>query len=203
MRNILLVPLLLPKHRWPVEAWARAQKVCCGVWHHYVSSRSFRFYEQKDVIPAYPTGAQLDWYLELVLFKPYLTHNWLSMNRCTGSLGGGTSQSSIHTNGFLAEHWPKNHSASTGLFSSHNASWFYVFPRLATPMHQVIHVIYVPIVSNSRGGQEPPPLSGLPLCSLIPNKLGWTDIFPSEAGSASPTVWATLAYVLNSPHVNP
>lgn len=176
--NILLVPFLLPKHRWPVEALARALKVCGGVWHQYVSSS---FCKQKGVVPAYLTDAQLDRYLRLVLFNPYLNHICFAVG-CVilleqttairgycfnervyrvynGALGGGTSQSSIHTNGrtqgFLPEHCLKNHNASTGLFSSQSASWCHVFPRLATPMHQVIHVMYVPIVGNSSGGPEP------------------------------------------------
>lgn len=132
--NILLVPLLLSKHRWPVEAWARALKVCCGVWHQYVSSR---FCKQKGVVPAFPTDAQSDWYIERGLFKPYLNRICFAVG-CVilleqttairgycfhervyrvynSALGGGTSQSSILTNGrtqgFLAEHCPKNHSA--------------------------------------------------------------------------------------------
>lgn len=172
---------------------------CCqhtaGLWRHGLEpwrcavvsgintsvSRSFRFCKQKGVVPAYPTDAQLDWYFELVLFKPYLNRIYFPVG-CVilleqtpaiwgccfheqvyrvynGALGGGTSQSSIHlygrTQGFLAEHCPKTPSASTGFFSSHSASWCHVFPRLATPMHQVIHVMYVPIVGNSSGGQEP------------------------------------------------
>ncbi len=92
--------------------------------------------------------------LVVVLLKPFMSHfcfvagrsillkeatatrETVSMKGCTWSatmLIGGTCQSNIHmegrTQGLPAEHCPKNHTASTGLPSSHSASWCHVFPR--------------------------------------------------------------------------
>ena len=79
------------------------------------------------------------------------------------------------------EHWPKHHTASTGLPSSHSASW-----------------CHVPIVGAFGGGQRWAwaPWLCLRLCSHIHNKLQCTvfsDTFLSEPTLTSSAIWATAA----------